>query len=95
MTGGETPHQGIEGGLARSINLVAAGLVVADAALTGRHDGDGARRRHEFLERLDNSHRAQGVCHHHADELFGRDVGDGFPVVVRHARIDEQQVKSL
>jgi|SRR5271166_5788835 len=45
MTGGETPHQGIEGGLAGPINLVAAGLVVANAALTGRHDSDGALRR--------------------------------------------------
>ena len=42
MTGGETPHQGVEGGLAGPIDLVAAGLVVADAPLTGRHDGDGA-----------------------------------------------------
>jgi hypothetical protein len=29
------------------------------------------------------------------NKLLGRDIGDGFPVVVRDARIDEQQVKSL
>src|SRR5271166_3832081 len=29
------------------------------------------------------------------DELFGRNIGDGFPVVVRHARIDEHEIKTI
>jgi len=49
----------------------------------------------QVLEPLDNPHRAQRVGHHHADELFGRNIGDGFPVVVRHARIDEHEIKTI
>ena len=58
---GVTPHERVERCFARAVDVVSPALVVRDAALSGRHDGDRPAWINEVAQRLDRAQGAQRI----------------------------------
>lgn len=89
VAGGVSAHEHVQRGFTAAVDFVSAGLVVRYASLTGGHQADRPIFAYEVIESLDDTQWTERIGDHNANEVFGRNVGNRFSIVVLDAGVDE------